>query len=70
MTTDLPNFGKQLSDAHFVSFLFSYYCSNHDFIQDNLISKHNISNAWEIWINWFIDSSTQILRGFFQEKST
>ena len=36
MTTDLTNFDKRWSDAHFVSFLFYYHCKKKNTVIDEI----------------------------------
>ena len=39
MTTDLTNFDKQCSGAHFVSFLLDYNCNNGYFLNEILNNR-------------------------------
>ena len=43
MTADLSNFDKQWSDAHFVSFLFYYYCKYR--FNNTKIDKNKVDNT-------------------------
>ena len=59
MTTDLLNFDKSLSDAHFVSFLFYYYCNHREIRESKHCAVYIFKADFEFWLHeaWLAGAS-------------
>ena len=60
MTTDLSNFDKILSEAHFVSFSFHYYCNHREIREIKHCAAVYVFKAdFEFWLHeaWLAGAS-------------
>ena len=55
MTTSLSNFDKRWSDAHFVSFIFYYYCSTSSILHERCI-LHSVKRNQEVYLKYVAEN--------------